>query len=211
LTRKHEIRTLAGTLAVALLAISCSRGVSRMQTRALAQPNPISWSFPVPLAEVHDRALQAFSLDHQAGQPVFGRAALTDNFEDVFSAESVTNALFGKTIFSDPANTNDLYLHNYGMAFVASPVYIGRNGGLPFIAAFHLHLTANGSNTLVNVTALDTQVVNGEKFGVGPCGPGYGSICVKVAPTTIEEYTVLRYLGRYLGLTNMPGVMLPSP
>jgi hypothetical protein len=198
-------------LAVALLAVSCTRGVSRIETRPLPKPNPTSWFFPLRLAEVHDRALQAFSINHQVDQPIFGRSAIAMHFEDVFTAECVTNAVFGTTIFSDPTNADDIYLHSFDMAFAASPVYIGRNGGLPFIAAFHLHLTPSGSNTLVAVTALDTQVINGEKFGVGPCGPGYGSIFVKVAPTTVEEYTILRYLGHYLGVTNMPAVILPKP
>ena len=144
-------------------------------------------------------------------QPIFGRSAITMHFEDILSAECATNAVFAKAVFRDPANTNDIYLHTFDMPFVTSSVYCGRNGGLPFIAAFHLHLTSSGSNTLVKVTALDTQVVNGEKFGVGPCGPGYGWIFEMVQPTTVEEYSILRYLGHYLGVTNMPEVILPKP
>jgi len=198
-------------LAVALLVVSCTRGVSRIRTRSLLQPNPTSCSFPLPLAEVHDRALQAFSIEHQVNQPIFGRSTIAMHFEDTLFAESATDAVFSADTFRDPVNTNDIYLHTFDMPFVASPVYYGRNGGLPFIASFHLHFTASSSNTLVKVTALDTQVINGEKFGVGPCGPGYGSIFVKVAPTSVEEYTILRYLGLYLGVTNMPAVILPTP
>jgi hypothetical protein len=205
------IKGLTLILAVALLAVSCTRGVSRIRTRPLPQPNPTSCSFPLPLADVRDRALEAFSIEHQVNQPIFGRSAITMHFEDILSAECATNAVFAKAVFRDPANTNDIYLHTFDMPFVTSSVYCGRNGGLPFIAAFHLHLTSSGSNTLVKVTALDTQVVNGEKFGVGPCGPGYGWIFEKVQPTTVEEYSILRYLGYYLGVTNMPEVILPEP
>jgi hypothetical protein len=95
------------------------------------------------------------------------------------------------------------------MPFVASSVYRGRDGGLPFIATFHLHLTMAGSNTTVTVTASDTQVVNGTKFGFGPCGPGQGWNFESVRPTTVEEYSILRYLGGYLGVTNMPAIVLP--
>jgi len=30
-------------------------------------------------------------------------------------------------------------------------------------------------------------------------------------PTTIEEYTILRYFGGYLNVTNMPEVIKPKP
>ena len=145
-------------------------------------------------------------MEHQTDRLVFWATF----YNHVFALESCTNAVFASAIFQDPANTNDIYLHTFHAPFVASPVYHGRKGGLPFIAAFHLHLAAAGSNTLVTVTALDTEVVNGQKFGVGSCGPGYGNNYVKVKPTTIEEYSLLRYLGHCLGLTNMPPVILPK-
>ena len=154
--------------------------------------------------------MQAFSIEHQVEQPVFGRSAPASHLENFFSAECATNVVFGVTVFHDPANTNDIYLHTFHMPFVISSVYRGRNGGLPFIATFHLHLTKTGSNTNVRVTAFDTQVVNGTKFGFGPCGPGQGWNCESVRPTTVEEYSILRYLGRYLGITNMPAVVLPT-
>jgi hypothetical protein len=88
----------------------------------------------------------------------------------------------------------------------------GRDGGLPFSAAFHLHLARanSGSDTLVTVIASDTEVLNGTKFGIGSCGPGQKWNWVKVKPTTVEEYSILTYLGRSLGMTNMPAVIMPA-
>ncbi len=71
-------------------------------------------------------------------------------------------------------------------------------------------MTGRSTNTLVAVTASDTEVVNGRKFGFGPCGPGYAGNCKPVKPTTVEEYSLLRYLGHYLGVTNMPDTVLPA-
>ena len=102
----------------------------------------------------------------------FGRSALAAHLENTLFAECATNAVFGAAVFRDPANTNDIYLHTFHTPFVISSVYRGGDGGLPFIATFHLHLVADGSNTIVGVTASDTEVVNGTKFGIGPCGPG---------------------------------------
>jgi len=203
-------KTFPALCLIALLAVSCTTGVSRIQSRPLPRQNPTSWSFPLPVEDVRTKAMEAFSIHHQVQEPVFGHSAVGSGFEDIFSAESSTNAVFGKDVFSDPANANDIYLHTFGTAFAVSPVYYGRDGGLPFIATFHLHLTGTPTNTLVAVTASDTEVVNGRKFGFGPCGPGYAGNCKPVKPTTVEEYSLLRYLGHYLGVTNMPDTILPA-
>ena len=205
------MKILTTLFAVALVAVSCSRGVSRVETRSLPSPNPTSYAFPLPLEEVRTKALQAFSIDHQVDQPIFGRSALAARLEDTVSAECATNAVFGEAMFRDPTNAHDIYLHTFHMPFVISSVYRGRDGGLPFIATFHLHLASSGSDTVVTVTAADTEVVNGTKFGFGPCGPGQGNCYERVKPTTVEEYYILRYLGSYLGVTNMSDVILPRP
>jgi hypothetical protein len=203
-------KNLTAALSIALAAVSCSHGVSHIQTRSLPAPNPTTYCFALPLGEVRTRALQAFSIEHQVEQPVFGRSAPLSHMESIFSAECATNAVFGAALFRDPANANDIYLHTFSKPFVVSSVYRGRDGGLPFVAAFHLHLTTTGPNTTVTVTASDTQVVNGTKFGFGPCGPGQGWNFQRVRPTTVEEYSILRYLGCCLGATNLPAVVLPA-
>jgi hypothetical protein len=201
-------KTLTTILAAAFVTVSCSHGVSRIQTRSLPGPNPTTYSFALPLEEVHAKALEVFSIEHQIGQPVFGRYGL--GFKSVLSVECATDTVFGKAVFRDPANGQDIYLHSFHSPFVTSAVYCGREGGLPFIATFHLHLTGSGSGTVVTVAASDTEVVNGTKFGIGPCGPGQANNYVRVKPTTVEEYSILRYLGSNLGVTNMPAVILPK-
>jgi hypothetical protein len=158
---------------------------------------------------VHAKALQAFSIEHQVREPVFSQSGAGPGFEHVLFAECVTNAVFADAIFRDPANAQDIYLRTHG-PFVVSSVYRGRDGGLPFIANFHLHLAGRAADTMVTVTASDAEVINGTKFGIGSCGPGQHWNRVKVKPTTVEEYGILRYLGRYLGITNMPAVILPA-
>ena len=126
-------------------------------------------------------------------------------------AECSTNAVVGKSVFDDPANVHDIYLHSSHTPFTPSAVYRGRNGGLPFMATFHLHLARSGSDTIATIKASNAEVINGTKFGIGSCGPGQHWNCVSVKPTTVEEYSILRYLGGYLGVTNMPPVILPTP
>lgn len=203
-------RNLAAILAAALVTTSCSHGVSRIQTRSLPSPNPTSWSYPLPVNTVRSKAMDAFSIPQQVKQPVFGRHPIEEHLDGMIVAECSTNAVFGEAVFRDPANTNDIYIRSMDSPFVLSSVYYGKYGHLPFMAAFHLHLTTNGSNTLVNVAALNAQVINGTKFGFGSCGPGQANNYVPVQPTTVEEYSILRYLGAYLGVTNMPAVILPK-
>ena len=203
------MKTFAPILAVALAVFSCSAGVSRVESYPLPSLNPTSYSFPLSVAEVHAKAWLAFSIDHQTDQPIFGHTPGL-MFQDTLFAECATNAVFGKAIFSNPANAEDIYLHTFDSPFEVSPIYHGSSGGLPFIATFHLHLTASGTNTIVTVIASDTEVIAGTKFGFGPCGPGRANVYVSVKPTTIEEYSILRYLGSYLGVTNMPAVILPK-
>ena len=203
-------RNFTTIFAVSLVAVSCSRGVSRVQTHSLSTPNPTTYTFSLPLEEVHARALQAFSIEHQIDAPIFGRLASTIHLESILSAECATNAVFGEAVFRNPANAHDIYLHSFHSPFAISSVYRGRDSGLPYIATFHLHLTSSGSDTVVAITASDTEVVNGTKFGVGHGGPGQGWNYERVSPTTVEEYSILHYLGRYLGVTNMPAVILPA-
>ena len=196
-------------VAVTFAAVSCSHGVSRIRTQALPSPNPTTYSFPLPVEEVHTKALEAFSMAHQCKQPIFKKPATTDYWRSTLVAECSTNTLMGKSVFADPANTPDIYFHSSHTPIAISAVYRGRDGGLPLIADFHVHMAGSGSGTLVTVRASETEVVNGTKFGIGSCGPGQHWNYVSVKPTTIEEYSILRYLGQYLGITNMPAVILP--
>ncbi len=206
----HRIRPTGKILALTLAAVACSRGVSRIETRTLPSPNPTTYSFALPVEAVRAAATEAFSIRHQLEQPVFGRLAPGNiHLESVLAAECSTNAVFGQAVFRTPANANDIYLHTFHTPFVLSSVYRGPEGGLPFIAAFHLHLTGSASGTVVTVTVTNAEVIKGTKFGFASCGPGQAWNCEAVKPTTVEEYTLLRYLGAYLGITNMPPLILP--
>src|SRR5437899_11165640 len=100
-------KSFTTVFAVALVAVSCSQGI---QTRSLPTLNPTTYSFPLPLEEVRTKALQAFSIDHQIDEPVFGRPSSPVHLESVLSAECSTNAVFGEAVFRDPANAHDIYL-----------------------------------------------------------------------------------------------------
>jgi hypothetical protein len=191
---------------IALFSVSCS---PHIHTKTLSHANSMSQSFPLSVPQVREAAMQAFSLDHQVADPIFGHQSIA--FRSALFLETATNAVFGEAVFRDPTNAQDLYLHSMHDPVVASTVYVSKGKGLPFLASFHLHLDAVASNeTLVTVKVLDTEVIAGKHFGFGSCGPGMANTYCPVKSTTVEEYTVLRYLGNYLGVTNMPAVIYPS-
>jgi hypothetical protein len=195
---------------LAFLATSCSVNIVHVRTRLLPKPNPTSYSFPLPLDEVRAKSFEAFDFRRQYDRPIFGSAPVSGVFNDTFCVETATNAAFGKAIFQNPANIKDIYLHTFTEPFEISPVYYAREGGLPFFGAFHLHLTSVGSNTLVTVTALDTKVARGSTSGCSAVAIAPTWMYKKVEPTTVEEYTILKHLGGYLGQTNMPDVIRPT-
>lgn len=189
---------------VGLLVLSSGCG-ARLHRERLVTPNPTAYTFPFPFQEVHEKALLAFSSEAQSESP-----------------DSPTRRpLFASTLYLEPVVDHsgmvagattpyDFTLRGVHEPLVRSKVYYGPDGGLPFFASFHVRLANTGSNTLVSVKAFDTEVINGTGFGWGPCGPGRGNKYKKVKPTTMEEYMVLRHLGRYLGVTNMPPLVSPT-
>ena len=206
----HVKKTISYILALAFVAAGCANYATPIQINQLSTQNPTSYSFSFPLEQARSKAWEAFSIEHQVSNPIFGRSAFTNHFESIFSAECATNAIFGKLLFDDPANAQDIYLHTFHTPFAKSSVYHDENGGLPFIATFHLHFAANGPNTMVSVTASNCEVVAGAEYGIGPCGPGLGNKYKPVKPTSVEEYSILCYIGNYLGVTNMPTIIVPK-
>src|SRR6185436_13352570 len=96
-----------------------------------------------------------------------------------------------------PGNDRDLYLGDDADPLWDSPIYRGPHDGLPFHAHFHVHFAAiSPTATSVSVTALETYVINGQTTGM----PGHGRARreVRVEPTSVEEYVVLRYIGGIL-------------
>lgn len=188
---------------------SCSNPPVRLLI--LPQPNPTSYTFRMPVTEFLTGATQALTFRHQIQEPIF---APLDGHTAIFRVADSKHHLFApEPLFRDPANTNDLYLHTYGSPIAPSSVYRGAKEGLAFFASFHLHLTDTGTNvTIATVTALGTEIVNGWYFGLNiHTGFGRQARIVPASPTTVEEYTILLYLGRYLGVTDMPELVVPSP
>jgi hypothetical protein len=201
------------------MAVSCTKNVSRVQVLPVDRPNPTSYVFERPASEVHEHAKTALRA-YGAVEMAFGKRPYRDplsdsdavDYADYFVVEEAGDALSSsQEILSRPGNGDDLYVHTWSDPLWPSPVYRGGGAGLPFTAEFHVHLAALGPNrTVVSVTAVKTQIWNGMKWAVGSCGPGYQWRIQPVAPTTVEEYTLLRYLGLVMNVQGMPEVAVPA-
>lgn len=162
--------------------------------------NPTSWSFPFPLAEVRAKAREAFSLDHQIAHPVpLAFSTPMMNTLDMLTVDDVEKGGALQATFKD---SNDIHLNDLRDVLWYSMIY----GGKEAVASFVIHFDPAGEKTTrVTVTAVDPKVID----GLACCGPhGLYARYVPAAATTHEEYTILRYLGEFLGV-KMPPPIIP--
>ena len=179
-----------------------------METRAFPQRNPTSYEFPGSVSEIKQKMLATFK-DFDVMQS-FYRSFADGSF--YFAVEGGENALFtknyAKDMFANERNKDDLYLHSHGALIGGSPLYLGGGMPLPYSAEFQLHFDAIDPNkTRVSVITHNPRVYNGTVC----CGlHGYKSNTVPVEPSTIEEYKILLFIGRRLGMNDMPMLKLPE-
>ena len=188
------------------LCISCSSDIHPIETRPLSQKNPTSYVFPAPLPAARGKMLTAFK-DFNLMRD-FLSSFSPNNPSMSFRMENRDDAVFATHIFANRENHEDLYLHFFGDVIDPSPVYFGGGKPLRYRAKFQLHLTALDDNsTQVSIITHDPTVINGSTC----CGP-HGKVAndVAVEPTTIEEYKILLFIGRILGVSDMPPLRLPE-
>ncbi|MCP4542364.1 MAG: hypothetical protein GY832_35020 [Chloroflexi bacterium] len=184
-----------------------------IQVKELPQPNPTTYVFAVPVSEVHERVYYGIRSGWRSRDKFFGSLGFvtipwrgtTDTVG--FFVETKDEASFGKRVFNDPANDNDLFLRRSGSS-IASRTYFALDEPLPYETEFQIHLEPIGTDsTQVTVVSLNPAVLK----GVGGLGPhGYYPAEIAVEPSTIEEYTILLYIGHVLGDTSMPELKLPG-
>jgi hypothetical protein len=198
-----------GILPCVLLSSSgCVSNAVRMETGAIPRKNPTVYQFDLPLEVLRERVMAGLAEQHK--KPIFGRHQWPEG-PAIFDVTESGKYRSWLKVLELPGNERDLYLHASHVPLWESPIYRGPDGGLPFLAEFHVHFCAMGpAQTVVSVTALKTEVLNGSTWGIGSCGPGTFNRYVLVEPTSIEEYVILRYMGDILGAPSMPGVILPK-
>ncbi|MBI5019883.1 MAG: hypothetical protein HZB59_00410 [Ignavibacteriales bacterium] len=132
------------------------------------------------------------------------------------SAED-SSIVWGEYILRKPENKNDFYLMNMlpsDTSIIYYRVIDETVKTLPYIYSIHLHITSlDSSKTLVNVITIRPRICIGVRFpyNVLPISEPDASLMKIVAPSTIEEYTVLLVIGEALGMKDkMPTLILPE-
>jgi hypothetical protein len=172
--------------------------------------NPTSYEFLVPADDVVQTIVAAFSEARPVVSSLYRSLPLQSSapipMNVVYSAETRESSLFGKETFARAGDKTDVYLHSFGEPILSS-VYCVLGRRLPYRVEFAIRVQAVGEGSQVSVEALNPRVLK----GIGGFGPhGTYSAEVPVRPTTIEEYSLLLYIGDALGAPPMPDVLTGS-
>lgn len=173
-----------------LTATSCAHGP--VERRPLLRPNPTAIDVSAPIENVH----QCFRRFDAQDPP------LTINRERL-QIEWRESAVFAPpSIYKNPANAQDVYAHNFRFPLGDSAVYHIKDKPLPYIASFHIHITPlDAQKTRVEVNTIEPKVVAGKEMTLLSHG-AYRDVHEDVAPTSIEEYTILVQVARCLGVAD---------
>jgi hypothetical protein len=169
---------------------------AEITVKLLPAPNPTSYVFDRTIDQV-DTALANYRDDS------LGPLYMADN--PVLPDEVA--------VFSNPANQHDAYLDSGDANGTTSAVYFSPNGQpFPYGKGMHIHVTKiDAGKTKVEVFIHKPWLYIGERTRyVFPLGTHQRSIFIKVQPTTVEEYSLLRKLGAALNVTDMPPLILPT-
>jgi hypothetical protein len=189
---------------------ACDKDIHRIQHGHLQDKNPVWYVFPFPAEHVRQKVLAA--LEGEGLRDLYtslgseGPLGQHDPFS--FSIQSIENAIIDPETFANPDFRNDIFLLSDGKAIGPSTKYFGGGKPLKYTADFHLHISAvDAENTVVTVMTINPRVHNGLRC----CGP-HGSYTnyESVEPSTVEEYTILLFIGRVLGHSDMPPIRLPE-
>jgi hypothetical protein len=181
-----------------------------LSVHRLSTPNPTSYGFKVPPGEARKKISDGFHPRTQLGSPFYRSLGLREagsrNSHLSFNLETAESAVFSRKIFEQYSDLIDFHLHTYGTA-IKSRTYFALGESLPYVATFAVSVKIEGQHTLVSIITIDPNVLKG--FG-GIGLHGTYEARVSVEPTTIEEYSLLLYIGNLLGVTDMPPLRLPK-
>jgi hypothetical protein len=152
--------------------------------RKLERPNPTSYVFDAPISQVRNAVDTSLSLSDQ-----------NDALEGSWMPTGLNIHCCNETEY-------DILQGR----FTKSRVYQWLYTPLEYTADFKLRLTPiSGNKTQVDVVTSDSKVRIGSSFSAHG-----GDYYERVAPTTIEEYTILSKIGQALGQPGMPALLLPK-
>lgn len=184
-----------------------------IQLRTFPEKNKTEYVFHKGLNICRDTILNIFKdfrqLDDKGLNHIFYHNTDIEPIPITFTPEiSDSIHLFSAKYFESPNTKNDIYLQNWG-EFWPSRLYHSNGKSLEYNATFVIKFSSVDSNhTKVQVNTINPKVINGYD-GWGAHGPNLKARITPVPSTSIEEYALLRYIGKYLGDTTLPSIKLP--
>ena len=186
---------------VAFIAALASCGDPQVESKPLPSPNRTAYTFDASVDEVHDAVRRMYE------QQFTERSGYS--FSPVFAGED-TGLEDIAAILAEPANRNDVYLSYMHNPMGMSAVYAVGGKPVPYLADFHLHITADGpGKTRVEARAVRPEVIAGKTL-LPRHHMTRANIYLPVEPTTVEEYGFLLEIGRNVRQTGMPPLIVPS-
>ena len=186
--------------------------VGQIETRKFQIKNVPEHVFNIESIKLKDTIISLFSLENQFENKILSRifyskVSKTFTMNITFQAETNKDTLFSKEYFSNPNSSNDIFLHSFRECW-PSKYYYSQNNSLEYTANFIIKLNKiNDGSTRILIIADSPQVINGIS-GYGVHGPiaRYTS----VQSTTIEEYTILKFIAKKLGDKTLSPLKLPE-
>jgi len=202
------IRRTFVALTITTTLLSCDN-LKRLETKELVQTNPTEHIFNVSLDKLRQTILDSFNEHKGINSPFYQSSIFYFNVDMgngehkmtvSFNAETAGNALFGKEHFEKPNTENDIYIHSFGQ-FWYSPIYYAGGEALEFRTPFILTLEKiDEERTLLKVRPETPKVIKGV---AGLTAHGFYSKEIEVAPTTVEEYSLILFIAEQLGDTTL--------
>ena len=197
-----------------------------VQERLLPHPNPTAYDFDATVSDVKASIQTAYDDWHFETSKRYGEKVWHGDGDAVSKrVHSRALQLIGHELLrwrqegdglangplAKPGKENDAYLAGEGAPFCESEVYFKDSQPLLYYADFHIHLTAiSPRKTRVEIYTYGSKVAADVDQRFSPVhGPGLK--LVDVAPTTVEEYQILRRIGDKLGVKEMPPLVTPPP
>lgn len=207
--KKADVAWLALAIAMGGIAYTFRENIAPLEVYRLSVPNPTSYEFRVPADVARNAIVYGFSDSRSVVSSFYAtlplRTSAPGGGNVSYTAETNKNAVFGKDVFMRPGDNTDVFLHSFGESILSS-TYCALGTRLPYRADFSIIVQSAGDNSLVTVKALNPRVLK----GIGGFGPhGAYPAEVSVEPTSIEEYSVLLYIGHLLHAPSMSPVLTP--
>ena len=186
-----------------------------IQEKTLLNPNPISYTFSIPLNKLRDTIIKMFDIDPQMDDQTLEKIFYYNWPETgdihknqvIFTPQTSGTDSFGMEYFKNPATKDDVFLTQMA-DYWYSPKYYHKSKPFEFTASYAIHFDMLDSNsTTITIKPVDAEIFNGTLC----CSPhGNYSNTQSVASTSVEEYTLILYIAEKLGVKGLKPLELPK-